>query len=90
MVENEMGQNEGEEPDPIGRNRARELPDLQPSTHFSDSQLRPLVQPEGGVQERHETDREMDGVVQTKVFTMKFNDFRDIPMDIWRRIVKKG
>ena len=55
-----------------------------------DSQLRPRIQPEGTVQERHETDREMDGVVQTKVWTMKFNDFRDIPMDIWKKVLGKG
>ena len=57
---------------------------------WNDSQLRPNVQGDGTPEERHETDKEMDGVVQTKIFTMKFNDFRDIPMEIWKKIVGKG
>jgi hypothetical protein len=52
--------------------------------------LRPLVTGDGTVEERHETDRQMDGVVQTKCFTVQFDKFRDIPGLILRKITGKG
>jgi hypothetical protein len=52
--------------------------------------LRPLVTGDGTVEERHETDRQMDGVVQTKCLTVQFDRWRDIPGNFWKKITGKG
>jgi hypothetical protein len=38
----------------------------------------PETRTDGSVEERHRIDREMDGVTQTKVWSMKFHKFREI------------
>ena len=40
--------------------------------------LSPLYPTEGNVQERHEADRQLDGVKTIKILTIKFHKFRDI------------
>ena len=53
---------------------------------WDDSQLRPLVPTDGTAEERHETDKQMDGVTQVKCLTVSFMWWKDIIPNLLKKI----